>query len=238
MKRETAENILNQTREDYNRIAPDFAIKRTKLSQDFKDLCKYANNGDNILDLGCGSGRLNDALEDIDIRYTGADNSEVFIEWAQKHYPNKKFILLKDNINLPFKNESFDKVFCLALIHHIPSKILQEEYLKEIYRVLKPNGELILTTWNIWQNPKMRNLVRSNNLKKIFGLNKLDWNDLKLPYHSTSSNLTVERYLHAFKQAELDALMRKAGFTIKLSTLNYRGKKVVNSNILVHALKP
>src|SRR3989344_4703050 len=45
----------------------------------------------------------------------------------------------------------FDKVYSISVLHHIPSRELQLQYLKEANRVLKPGGLLILRVWDFWK---------------------------------------------------------------------------------------
>ncbi len=44
---------------------------------------------------------------------------------------------------LPFPDEAFDKVFCISVLEHVPDR--HEEGIKEMLRVLKPGGDLLLT---------------------------------------------------------------------------------------------
>lgn len=58
---------------------------------------------------------------------------------------------LEENPNLPFKNNFFDVVTMLAVFEHIQPDNLKR-ILKEIRRVLKPDGRFILTTPCPWSN--------------------------------------------------------------------------------------
>ena len=58
MKKAKIQNILNQTHDIYNTIAPDFSITRGKWWHALDEFKNYAKEGDSILDLGCGNGRL------------------------------------------------------------------------------------------------------------------------------------------------------------------------------------
>lgn len=48
-----------------------------------------------------------------------------------------------DMQNLKYKNASFDKVVCISSIEHVPN---DRQAIKEMMRVLKPDGSLLLTT--------------------------------------------------------------------------------------------
>ena len=105
-----------------------------------------------ILDIGCGRGEL--------IRYainkgaiaTGIDYSKSAIKYAKntiknaigKHKEQSK-VLKMDAKKLDFQNESFDMIFLLDIVEHLHDWEL-EECLKEVNRVLKKNGEVIIHT--------------------------------------------------------------------------------------------
>ena len=78
-----------------------------------------------------------------------------------------------------------------------------------MYRVLKPDGYLILTVWNLWQK-KYRGHVYKSILKNLlFG--EYEYNDTFIPWGKEE---LVERYYHAFRMHELRELITGAGFTI------------------------
>ena len=108
-----------------------------------KILGKYQKH----LDVGCAAGTFVNFLNKDKISY-GADISSNQIQYAKKNYENKKhkFYLIKNN-KLPFKNKSFDVVTNLQLMEHLSMKD-NEVLFKEIKRVLKPGGRLIITTPN------------------------------------------------------------------------------------------
>lgn len=106
---------------------------------------KMLNNGNRLLDVGCGEGTfLNLAKKNYNYVF-GIDLS---IE-ALKSACRKNFTVIKNNINnegIPFHKETFDAVTCLDVIEHIYDPVW---LLSEIYRVLKRNGLVILSTPNV-----------------------------------------------------------------------------------------
>jgi len=109
-------------------------------------LIDYAKSGLKILDLGCGNGRLLNALKDKEVEYVGVDNSEKLLSEAQKNYPEYKDKFWKaDALNLPFAENEFDMIYSIAVLQHIPSKEYRMKFLKECLRTLKKDGKLVLT---------------------------------------------------------------------------------------------
>ncbi len=229
MKREIALKILNDIRESYNKIADDFSRSRKSVWEEFKPLADYARSGDKILDLGCGNGRLAELFHGKPIEYFGLDNSQKLIEIARKKYPHQEFKLF-DGLKIPFEDNYFDKIYCIAVLHHIPGRQLRQEFLEEAKRVLKPDGKLILTVFYLWQKQTYWLLLIKNTLKKIIGKSELDFFDVMEPWFKVST-----RYFHVFRKGELKRAVKRCGFIIDDLSILIRGKK--NKNLLVIAKK-
>ena len=189
-------------------MAEEFSGTRRYIWKDFWSLARHTKSGDKVLDLGCGNGRLLDLLGEKGIDYIGVDNAENLIEIARKRYPGADF-RVASAFKLPFPEDYFDKVYSIAVLHHIPSQELRSEFLKEVKRVLKPGGLLILTVWNLWQWRGWKSNLKYAALK-ILGLSKLDFKDVFVPWAKT-----YQRYFHCFSQGELKKLAEKTGFKTK-----------------------
>ena len=118
-----------------------------------------------ILDAGCGVGRMAYSLayylEDT-ARYEGFDVVEKWIDWSQsvihQQHPNFNFKwvdLYSEHYNpqgrfkaedliFPYDAEAFDFVFLTSVFTHIYAAAVRN-YLKEIFRVLKPGGRCLCT---------------------------------------------------------------------------------------------
>lgn len=179
-------------------------------------LLKHVQPGERVLDLGCGNGRLYSALKDKNVRYVGIDSSAKLIEIAKTKYQgeNLKFLVV-EALSLPFSENSFDKVFSIAVLHHIPSDEFRLEFLKEAGRILKSKGLLILTVWNLRQKEDVLWSLLKYTILRALGKSKLDPGDVFYPWKNSEGEVSAQRYVHCFKKKELEELIEKAGFRVK-----------------------
>ena len=212
MDKKTAQEIITNTAEAYNAIAEKFDQTRKKYPwSEFWEFKRYIKFGDNVLDIGCGNGRLLTVLKDLKINYTGLDISKELIKKAKINFPDQNFKvgnILETNI---FKQ--YNHIFLLAVLHHIPSFELRFNLLRKIGKALKPGGYLFMTNWSLI-GPPYSYLRFKNNLKTLFKLHKLDKNDLMISFTTNDRKIKVERFIHVFTKKELQNLADKTSFEI------------------------
>jgi tRNA (uracil-5-)-methyltransferase TRM9 len=230
MDLDLAKFILEKTKEDYNSIANEFSATRREIWEELKFLFEGLREGERVLDLGCGNGRWYKVFKEKKVDYFGIDNSERLIEIAKENFPEAKFFV-GDALNLPFPDDFFDKVYSIALLHHIPSEDFRIKVLKEAKRVLKPGGILILTCWRIHRLKEILALLKYTFLK-IIGRPKLDFRDTFVPWGKKTL-----RYYHFFTQRELENLLRKVGFEILESGV-VKNKRENRQNYYIVCQKP
>jgi|GEM_PF-2414302 len=94
-----------------------------------------------VLDVGCGSGFFMLMLGEM---VTGIDEGEN-VEVCRKRGLPRVFSINIERERFPFKSGSFDVVTCLEVLEHLKDP---KQMLSEIFRVLKPNRLLIVSTPN------------------------------------------------------------------------------------------
>jgi ubiquinone/menaquinone biosynthesis C-methylase UbiE len=107
------------------------------------------NQGDQVLDFGCGTGVFSRIIKikEPDAFVFGIDPDSKALEIAKKKtlQQNLKIdYLIGGAQKIPFSDNKFDLVTSTLVFHHLPTE-LKKEALKEIKRVLKPGGVFILT---------------------------------------------------------------------------------------------
>ncbi|MBF8280431.1 MAG: methyltransferase protein [Candidatus Magasanikbacteria bacterium] len=213
MQSSTARQIISATRALYDSIAARFSASRDQLWDDLKPLTLLVKDGDLILDLGCGNGRLLELFQNKKIHYIGADFSPALIAIAKERNAdeiknNRAGFTVASATATPFDNRQFNVVFSIAVLHHIPSASLREEALKEMHRILKPGGVLALTVWNLRTPEAIARYKIASQLERP--PNGWDVGDVEIPWKETKAR----RYVHAFKEDELKNIVGKNGFKI------------------------
>lgn len=239
MHKQYANYLIEKTRADYDRIASDFDRTRGYVWKELERFGEYAKGGQRVLDFGCGNGRLFEVFKGKNIAYTGIDQSGGLIAHARTRHAEDvaqgvaQFIEAVGD-TLPFPDASFDCVFSIAALHHIPSEEKRKKLLREFARVLKPEGKLIITVWNLWQKGYRGLIVRAT-LKKIIGRSQLDFFDVFVPWKNSAREIKAQRYYHCFSLFSLKRLVRKAGFLLREN--GYFAVKKDRVNIYVIAVK-
>ncbi len=100
-----------------------------------------------LLDIGCGTGRFLDFVKQAWPRLPviGIDLSEPYIAEARRHLRHRGWarLLVAKAEALPLADASQDAVTSVFLLHELPPKV-RRAMLRELARVLKPGGRLVL----------------------------------------------------------------------------------------------
>jgi SAM-dependent methyltransferase len=102
--------------------------------------------GKEVLDAGCGNGYgLRMLAAAGPARLVGVDLSAEAVTRAQQEAAGAAEVVEGDVHDLPFGDESFDVAVCFEVIEHVER---QDEVLRELRRVLRPHGTLLISSPN------------------------------------------------------------------------------------------
>ncbi len=128
------------------KISP--AAYKTWFEEERRFLRENVRKGSSLLDVACGDGRTLLDLASLTDNLTGIDYNENAINHAKlnlKRFPKVK-LLVADAKNLPFEEQSFDYVTCLATLGNFEADKLH--ILKEMKRVLKKDGTVLIGVYS------------------------------------------------------------------------------------------
>ncbi len=97
--------------------------------------------GQTILDVGCGTGVLEESIADGRVKVVGLDLTEEMLRLAQhKGLPSLSSFCLGDAERLPFRDGTFDVVLSCYVVKYCSAQLLASE----ASRVLRRGGRLVL----------------------------------------------------------------------------------------------
>ncbi len=105
-------------------------------------------HGKDVLDLGSGPGRVARWLKDLrpTMRLTCVDIDDEAVSWGQEHAADiARFLRGDPHPPSAFPPGTFDAVYCISLFTHLDEP-MQDAWLGEIRRLLRPGGLLLATT--------------------------------------------------------------------------------------------
>lgn len=126
----------------------DTGLKHSSLISEL--IKEYINEKEiKICEWGCGPARVIRHLVEIEginkIQLVGTDYNKNTVNWCNKNIKNIRF--LKNGLEppLPIESETFDCVYAMSVFTHLSEK-MHYAWIKELFRILKPDGILIFTT--------------------------------------------------------------------------------------------
>jgi SAM-dependent methyltransferase len=112
-------------------------------------LHEYRNfSGKNVLDVGCGNGYVLSKYAGAGAHVFGIDLTRQGIDLSRQRF---SYLGLQGEFHianaeeLPYEDQSFDCVCSMGVLHHVPDI---SKAIKEIFRVLKPGGRLIMMVYH------------------------------------------------------------------------------------------
>lgn len=214
-------NITEQVKASYSAIASEFNQTRKQAWPEFEHFLTYVKKGSKILDVGCGNGRLYEALKGKEVKYVGIDHNPDLLQKAQENFPEAHFEK-GDMVDLKLKSEAFDAVFCIAAFHHLPTPELRKKALSALHHTLKKDGILILTTWNLFQKKYVGELMKNIFRSLLSGGKRGNFNDFWIKW----GKYPLKRYYHSFWPSELKGLFKPKEWKIEEFYFTKKGKRV------------
>lgn len=157
----------------------------------------FKNKKIRILDVGCFPYHMGSALEIMGHEVWGISSAHEPIQSAKVKVCNI------ETDKFPFKADFFDITLCSEVLEHLPQAPAQA--LREMYRVTKPGGVLILTTPNI---------SRSINRAKLTLGKSIAYPLAQVLENHGKGSVLYHRHNREYTLQELDALIKFSGWQV------------------------
>ncbi len=181
----------------YDEVADSwYNVRHWSLFQEELGELNESWSGGKLLNIGCAHGSDFLPFDNERFEFYGLDISGKLLEKAKEY--STKFglaprLVVGDMRNLPFRQKSMDYVICIASLHHLLEKKERIKALGEIRRVLKTDGEALITVWNKRQ-------------KRFFFGNKI----IEKKWDYKGRELSRKYYLYTYRGLKKE--IKKAGF--------------------------
>jgi tocopherol O-methyltransferase len=177
-------------------------------------------SGDKVLDAGCGvGGSVIYFAKNFDIHITGINISENQLSIGRKKakakanklnekvkFENQSFL------STTFKNSSFDKIYAIESIYHTHDT---EKVIKEMYRILKPGGKIVIVdrflakeNMNVEEKKSYSHFIKGQAVKKLPSLEGVK---------SSFKNMNFKKINYTNKIKETNKSIKKSTKYVKLS---------------------
>ena len=97
--------------------------------------------GDDVLEIGPGYGHATDVLRARVSRLTCVEvDRDLAHSLSHRMAGANVTVVQADAVRMPLRDASFSSAVCFTMLHHLPSVSAQDEFLREVARILRPGG--------------------------------------------------------------------------------------------------
>ena len=205
--------------EVYDKISAHFSHTRYKPWPKVAEFLNSLEKDSYVLDIGCGNGKYLSVNENL--KMFGTDRSGNLLSIAKEKNINSQFFVA-DSLKLPIKAESFDAAISIAVIHHFSNELLRIQALKEMFRIVKKGGKILVYVWAM--EKKEKKFTEQDNFVPWHLQNKYE-NETKVETLQNGPNImedkkidctVYQRYYHVFYKGELEDLINKTGDDVEI----------------------
>lgn len=221
MNPSVAQTLVALNRRFYTEFGKNFSSTRQRIQPGARNILSKLDGSERILDLGCGNGELARALARSGFHgeYLGLDFSLPLLQDAESQpgaFPVNFRAVDLTSPNWSLSADSCSLVTAFAVLHHIPSRELRLNLLRQVHNLLSSGGRFIHSNWQFLNSEKLKGRIQP---WETIGLSSADVDDgdYLLDWRAGGSGL---RYAHHFSAEELSQLAAETGFGVQESFLS------------------
>ncbi len=122
-----------------------------------------------LMDFGCGCGRVTRYLKDVPGNVHGSDYNPHLVRWCAEHLTFGEFGANDADPPLPYDHDAFDFLYSISIFTHLDEP-LQVPWMRELARVVRPGGLLLIT---VMGEQRLRSLPAWERLREPFEAGEL-----------------------------------------------------------------
>jgi ubiquinone/menaquinone biosynthesis C-methylase UbiE len=209
-EKQTVKQVYNVIADEYDlRFSAETPNDKRFNEMEMTFILGKLKAGDEVLDMGCGTGRFTVPMAEKVRKVTGLDLCPAMIEKAREKTMQRGLDVEfreGDMTSLPFADNSFDVVTSMVALMHIPLEQRQNAF-SEAARVLKPGGKMII-------NVKNTAFEKLCPVDRFVGVDVTDVENKQLVFtqNRTGNDLTTNWY--SFSPEDLNRLFSTAGLSL------------------------
>ena len=223
---------INQLSHDFDKLAEVYDSVWTTQIYDELILDHLKGNEENILEIGCGSGRLLSKLSQNASYVVGIDISKEMLKISNRNIDNNNVSLIHEsveNINNVLDEHNFDTIVAERSIHHC---LELSDITRKLSNKLRSNGRLIFFDLKSTRELSHKNAY-SVFLKSLYKLSVLLYGLRNQSFIASAKGLISERKMFQttawkshiahepdFATSKLNKILQKQGFSTHRKTVN------------------
>ena len=191
-----------EVQETYEKISESFDKTRVKVWPCVSNFLNSLPSKSFGLEIGCGNGK--NMLYRNDLKIQGLDICSNFVNICISKGLN---VDLGNMTNLPYKDNCFDFVYCIAVLHHLKTSELRSKAIQEMIRVCKSNGQIFILVWAFEQEHDSKR--------------KFETQDTLVSWKNKENNTAVFRFYHVYTEGELETEIHSTSEKISIQKSFY-----------------
>ncbi|GHJ41608.1 class I SAM-dependent methyltransferase [Streptomyces sp. TS71-3] len=209
-QKDTVRSVYQRVAEEYDERIPGAGPSDDMFTEAERDfLLKQIRPGEDVLDVGCGTGRFTVPMAAAGARVSGLDISAPMLDVARRKLEAENVtadLREGDMARMPFPDASFDTVSSMLALMHLPLEDRPAVF-AEIQRVLRPGGRMLLGV----KNSLFEQLFKGDRFASV---DVTDVEDKQLRFTGTRSGEEYTAPWYSFSPHELETLFAREGMRV------------------------
>ncbi len=188
-------------KEVYDKIATYFDVTRVRIWGSVRTFLESLPKDSYLLDVGAGNGK--NMMYRPELKFKGIDFSKEQVRICQGKGLD---VIEASMVQLPFVDNEFDNMICIASYHHLDNDVERQKSLNEMYRCLKPGGRILMTVWAMEQFEG-----------STFNFTKRD----ELVSWKSKENEVYYRYYHIYNKGDIEEEVNRLEPRFKITEVGW-----------------